>query len=194
MSTHVFLVLGAAAVGKTSIIRRWESDEFADDVQTTMGIQPTSKTVDFNNTEYKLQIWDTSGDKGFANTIYPYIRGATVIIYVFALDDRLSFECIPAWARRVDETFVRHKYLVGNKSDKQRVILSSEIKEYVNTFGVVYYETSAKTGDNISSLFDTILLKLDADELTDFDEESEDDDSFQLISPRKQKRCCGFIK
>jgi Ras-related protein Rab-8A len=46
------------------------------------------------------------------------------------------------------------KVIVGNKSDlPNRVISTEKGEELANSFGLDFFETSAKTGNNISDLF-----------------------------------------
>jgi GTPase SAR1 family protein len=46
-------------------------------------------------------------------------------------------------------------YVIGNKTDlvKSRVVPQSEGEEWAASRGVSFFETSAKTGDNVSAVF-----------------------------------------
>ena len=55
--------------------------------------------------------------------------------------------------------------LAGNKSDlsAQRAIETSEAEVYAKEAGLLYFETSAKSGDNVKELFTAIAKKLPLD-------------------------------
>lgn len=190
------IVLGSSYVGKSSIVHRYTQNSFKQDVKATIGVKPSIHTIKYDEfTTFKLHIWDTAGDSDFTTIVKPHITGANVVIFVFALDDRMSFEEIPAWINRVDETLVTHRFLVGNKCDKESVIKDREINKLKRDYGLKYYETSAKTGKNIQDMFGTILYALDQETLVEFDFEDDDQDSIQLMPSNTEKKakswwCC----
>ena len=75
---------------------------------------------------------------------------------IFDLKSQESFNSIKNyWINEVesytDESAVI--ILVGNKCDQDRAISEEEIKSFVNEKNLHYYETSAKTGQNVSDMF-----------------------------------------
>src|SRR2546422_9056104 len=70
MKTKVCLV-GEAAVGKTSLVRRYVLDQFEDKYITTLGAKVSKKEVELDIAERGLHvqlditIWEIMGEKGF---------------------------------------------------------------------------------------------------------------------------------
>src|SRR2546428_11461801 len=69
IKTKVCLV-GEAAVGKTSLIRRFVQDEFDDRYITTLGVKVTKREMQFRTPDrtqihMDMTVWDIMGDKGF---------------------------------------------------------------------------------------------------------------------------------
>lgn len=44
-----------------------------------------------------MKIWDTAGAERFHSIIRTYYVGVNVLIVVYAVDDRESFEAVPKW-------------------------------------------------------------------------------------------------
>ena len=59
------LVIGNAAVGKTSISYRLDKQKFNDKYRATIGADFISKNIDYDGSSYSLQIWDTAGQERF---------------------------------------------------------------------------------------------------------------------------------
>ena len=55
------MMLGDAGVGKTSIARRFVDDNFMQTYIHTIGIDFLEKTIQVDDQDVKLQIWDTAG-------------------------------------------------------------------------------------------------------------------------------------
>ena len=55
------LLVGSFGVGKTSLIRRFVTNEFSEDYISTIGVRVSTKIMKFNNEEIKLLIWDVAG-------------------------------------------------------------------------------------------------------------------------------------
>ena len=57
------ILLGEGAVGKTSLIKRYNDDSFDDSHLVTMGIDFVNKafTPKGTDTELNIKIWDTAG-------------------------------------------------------------------------------------------------------------------------------------
>ncbi|MFX0011460.1 MAG: hypothetical protein ACFE9R_14200, partial [Candidatus Hermodarchaeota archaeon] len=61
--TWKIMMLGDAAVGKTSLTIRYISGFFLEDLKLTIGVDFYSKTTNFNEKKVKLQIWDFGGEE-----------------------------------------------------------------------------------------------------------------------------------
>ena len=61
------IVLGNAAVGKTSISFWFDKQKFSDRYRATIGSNFIPKDIEYDGSSYTLQIWDTAGQERFMN-------------------------------------------------------------------------------------------------------------------------------
>ena len=130
------------------------------DYISTIGADFAIKTLQINggNTKIKLQIWDTSGQERFQTITKAYYRGANVIIFVYDITNRESFE-------KLREQFVDdvRQYtdasipivIFGNKTDMahSRATTFEEAKNFALEIGVLYHEISSKENINVDIAF-----------------------------------------
>jgi len=155
------VVLGEGAVGKTAIVTRFSHGFFRTDYKTTIGSQFAVKNVDITKSDQshvtvKLQIWDVAGQSRFQILRPMYYRGSSGGILVFDVTRRRTFIVLEEW---LDELFkaIGKKIpliLVANKTDlPDRVVEPSEGREFADSHGMPYLESSAKTGEGIVDIF-----------------------------------------
>jgi len=70
-------MLGAYAVGKTSLVRRYVEDTFSDRYQTTIGVKIAKKRMRASGEDITLLLWDLHGDDEFQAVQASYLRGAS---------------------------------------------------------------------------------------------------------------------
>jgi small GTP-binding protein len=148
--------IGDAMVGKTSIIRAYHRSpiEF---VAPTVGGEAV--IVALPHARVNLLVWDTPGRTVYESIIPIYIRGAAVVVVVFDVTNRESFEHIPLWigiARDVEEG--APIAIVGNKSDlgNREAAIADIAARYPDASIALRAVTSALTGDGIDFLFHSI--------------------------------------
>eukprot|EP01083_Nonionella_stella_P107832 312833_1 len=163
-SKYKLVFLGDESVGKTSIITRFMYDHFDDTYQATIGIDFLSKTMYLEDRVLRLQLWDTAGQERFRSLIPSYIRDSSVAIVVYDITNKTSFLNTHKWIEDVreergDDVVIM---LVGNKIDlnDHRQVTKNEGEEKSNQLNVMFMETSAKSGDNIKSLFRKVATNL----------------------------------
>ena len=163
-SKYKLVFLGDESVGKTSIITRFMYDHFDDSYQATIGIDFLSKTMYLEDRVLRLQLWDTAGQERFRSLIPSYIRDSSVAIVVYDISNKTSFLNTAKWIEDVreergDDVVIM---LVGNKMDlsDHRQVTRTEGEEKSNKMGVMFMETSAKSGDNIKALFRKVATNL----------------------------------
>ncbi len=163
------ILLGDYAVGKTCIIRRYVSDTFEEDYKASIGVDITSQQLTFGNKQVQLQIWDMSGQTDFRNVRLQFMNGTDCAFIVFDLTRPSSLENISFWIDEIHSVLPELPLvLVGNKSDltAERQIDSDSAFDAKKKHKMIFYiETSAKSGDNISSVF-TEISQLLLEELT----------------------------
>lgn len=158
------VLLGDQSVGKTSLIVRYLKNTFDEKVDATIGMDFQSKTVHLPDRSVRLQLWDTAGQERFRSLVNSYIRDAAAAVIVYDITKRLSFANTAKWVEEVrsargDEAVIM---IVGNKSDatEQRQVSPEEGKRQAQEVGAEFTETSAKTGENVSNLFQQLAAVL----------------------------------
>ena len=161
------ILLGENGVGKTSIINRYITNQFNPDVQNvTLGSNYFTKEIKNNSVNYRLKIWDTNGQEKFHSVTSLYIQGSNIILLVYSLDSKESFENLDFWYNTIKSSLDGKNYIfaiIANKSDlKDNVAVSDEEgKSYAEEKEAMFQKISAKEdGDGINKLFDNLIDEL----------------------------------
>ena len=150
------IVVGDAAVGKTSLMFRFVHGSFQKDYKMTIGVNFATKMVNLDSTKVKLSIWDTAGQERFHFLLPSYYDGSSGGLIVFDVTRRESFTNLPKWLEQVRaKTGNIPLLIIGNKADLEdlRAVTLEEAKQFAQQYNVVYTETSAKTGENVNDVF-----------------------------------------
>lgn len=158
------VLLGDSGVGKTSIAVRLAKDEFNDRAQPTVGAAFFTFTAQGQDGgAVQFEMWDTAGQERYRSLAPMYYRGAEVVVLVFALDDRHSFEAGHRWLQDVCSagTDSCTLVLVGNKCDLEgRAVTTEEAEAFAQEQGMIYIETSARTAHNVRRIMETVAERL----------------------------------
>lgn len=160
------ILVGDASTGKSSIMQAYIENTFNTDYHTTIGVEYAGKMIEIDKKKISLNIWDTSGQERFRAITAAYYRGADGIVFVYDVGDRESFNNIKdVWKKSIDKYSVDNykAILIGNKVDtgRKRVVSTEEGKELAETLGVPFIEVSAKTRNNINSIFDKLISMIE---------------------------------
>ena len=154
------LLIGNSNVGKSSLFLRFVDDIWNDTFVPTIGVDFKIKTFELDDKKIKMQIWDTAGQERFKNIIASYYRGAHGILLIYDITDKDSFKNLQNWLIEIEKNANKNvlKVLIGNKSDleEKRVITINEGKEFADTYGLKFIETSAKKNCNVNEAFETL--------------------------------------
>ena len=183
------LIIGESGVGKTCLLLRFTDDSFTANHLTTIGIDFKIKIINLEGKLIKLQIWDTAGQERFRTITKTYYKGAHGIILIYDVTSRKTFENVKNWVAQIREE-VSEKVsiiLVGNKIDDVdgRKVKTEEGQMMAKECGLAFFETSAKSGENIDSTFNE-LVKRTVEAYTKVDGQGS-----KLSSKKtKKKGCC----
>jgi hypothetical protein len=151
-------MVGAFAVGKTSLVARFVYSKYSEKYQTTVGVKIDKKVVQHPAGEITLMLWDMAG-KDAVTTVRPeHLRGAAG--YILAMDgtSRNTLEVGIDLHRRVTETVGDVPFVcVVNKADLRETweIQQSDL-DNLSARGWTVVETSAKTGAAVEAVFQTL--------------------------------------
>ena len=158
------LLLGNSNVGKSSLFLRFVDDVWNDTFVPTIGVDFKIKTFEIDSKKIKMQIWDTAGQERFKNIISSYYRGAHGILLLYDVTDKESFKNLSNWLIEIEKNASKNilRILIGNKCDLEdkRVITQAQGKEFADTYGLKFIETSAKKNFNVSEAFETLGREL----------------------------------
>lgn len=162
--SYRIVVLGDYAVGKSSIALQYVKSEFNTHEESTIGAAFLAKTILIAGSYIKYEIWDTAGQERYNSLIPMYYRGAHGALVVYDITSNKSFERAQAWIKElsIEKPSNFLKVLVGNKVDleERREVACEAAQEYAQQHGLLFYETSAKEGINIESIFNDMAAVL----------------------------------
>lgn len=156
-------LLGDFAVGKTSLIRRLVEGKFEDKYLSTIGTKISRKTVQVNNRQLNMLIWDLAGGEQFEKMTHSYYRGAAGAIIVYDVTRPETQESILSYAQSfLDVNPQAVLMLAGNKIDliEETAVSLEALAALAKYYHASYLLTSAKTGQSVEHLFLMLAEKI----------------------------------
>jgi small GTP-binding protein len=152
------IILGISEVGKTCIWLKYFDDKFYENSISTIGIDFKTKFFVFNGVKVKVNYVDTAGQERFQSISANYLKNSNGIMFVYSIDNRQSLVKLNEWMKTVAGS-QKPIVLIGNKCDlENRDVDTQEGEEYAKKYNCKFYETSAKTGQNVNEVFHDIAL------------------------------------
>ena len=157
--TFKILILGEVAVGKTSFLYRYVEEYFPEEYIATIGVDFKTKKIKKNDTQIELQIWDTCGQERFRSLTKSFLNGADGIIFMYDISNKDSFINIKRWINETENLSDEFKkIIVGNKKDlPTRAVSIDTVNKLYNNKNITGMEASAKTGENVKEVFDSLI-------------------------------------
>ena len=155
------VLLGEAAVGKSSIVLRFVSNDFSENKEPTIGAAFLTQRVNIDDHIIKFEIWDTAGQERFASLAPMYYRNAQAALVVYDVTKPQSFIKARHWVKELHEQASKDIIiaLIGNKIDlldddpDERKVSKEEAEKLAEEENLLFFETSAKTAVNINEVF-----------------------------------------
>lgn len=133
-----YIIIGDTCVGKSCFLLQFTDKRFQHIHDMTIGVEFGSRTIDLNNKNIKLQIWDTvsenivflifllisfffcqAGQESFRSITRSYYRGACSALLVYDITRRETFAHLSRWLDEAKQNSNPDMVimLVGNKRD-----------------------------------------------------------------------------
>jgi len=198
------VLLGEAAVGKSSIVLRFVSNEFQANKEPTIGAAFLTQKCRLEDRVLRYEIWDTAGQERFHSLAPMYYRNAQAAVVVYDVTKASSLEKAKSWVKELqrqanpnivialagnkvdlvtssssassahsasptpeseeeeadDATATPGENAEGEGTEGLRQVPKDEAQAYASEAGLLFFETSAKTGEGIVEIFTEIAKKI----------------------------------
>ncbi|CAG8494613.1 14036_t:CDS:2, partial [Acaulospora colombiana] len=171
------VLLGEAAVGKSSLVLRFVNNEFQENKEPTIGAAFLTQKCRLEDKVIKFEIWDTAGQERFHSLAPMYYRNAQAAVVVYDVTKATSLDKAKSWVKELQRQANPNIViaLAGNKIDlvqqneegdeddsmkSRREVPTGEAKAYANEIGLLFFETSAKKGEGVREVFTEIAKKI----------------------------------
>ncbi|KAL1884989.1 Vacuolar protein sorting-associated protein 21 [Paecilomyces lecythidis] len=198
-SSVKLVLLGEAAVGKSSLVLRFVNNDFQENKEPTIGAAFLTQKCSLPTRTIKFEIWDTAGQERFASLAPMYYRNAQAALVVYDLTKPSSLIKAKHWVAELQrqaspgivialvgnkldltsdgsgagdsaggdeaagESAVERDEEAGENNEEQdaasgdaRKVSTQEASSYAEEEGLLFFETSAKTGTNVTEVFTAI--------------------------------------
>ena len=142
--------MGESGVGKTNLINAFCDLEFQKFSDSTSASICNEVKYNYKNNNYTILVWDTAGQEKFRSINKFVIRDSKIILIVYSIDNRNSFQALDFWINYTKENLGNDNYimaLVANKIDlfEDQVVPDEEGEEAAKKYGIDFIVTSALT-------------------------------------------------
>lgn len=168
-SSSVKIVLvGPSNAGKTSIAKRFTTDQFDEFQDMTVGSAFFSKQLHSkkHKTSARVEVWDTAGQEKYRSMAPMYFRNAAGALLVFDQTAPTSFDDVErVWLPELLphlKNSTQFIIMCGNKADavkqsEEHQLFLSKVETMCDTKGIRFFSTSAKAGENVSEVFEYLV-------------------------------------
>ena len=176
---YKFILIGNTAVGKTLFFKRIQTGIFNEKNISTIGVDRCFlyfKDIDVkikgkdSKEEFNIILYDTAGQERYRALSKNYFSKTDVIILIYDITNKKTFEDIEKWLDSVDDLLSNRKtgnyiiFLLGNKSDlvgkdyELREVAEEEAKNLCEEKGI-YWGGECSMKDFTKEKLSDILLK-----------------------------------
>ena len=194
-------LIGNSGVGKSCIIQRYIDNTFDKCSASTLSSISVEKEIIRGKEKYTLSIWDTAGQEKYQSLGKYFYKDAYIILLIYDITNQKSLDSLKKTWYPDLQIYAENCVVIGvagNKADlyeNDDLADEDEAKEFAEEIGAVFYLVSAKSGENITKLFEKLLDKFFEKDIQDkvknIEMNKRERSSFSLESRvEKKKKCC----
>ncbi|KAK1422703.1 hypothetical protein QVD17_17989 [Tagetes erecta] len=162
---HKVVIAGDSGVGKTNLLSRYVKNEFSLESKSTIGVEFTTRNINFDGKILKCQIWDTAGNERFRGVPSAYYRNTAGALVVYDITKKVTFQHVVRWLKELRDYTHDNPIvimLIGNKADLShlRAVSTDEAKAFSEKEKLFFMETSALNTLNVETAFTTLLAHI----------------------------------
>lgn len=155
MAVRRLHLLGDCNTGKTALLDHLLTKRFSPVYQPSSCVIPTAWTVNIAGKGHQVMIHDTPG------RYEPQVDPAGVFIVLFSFTSADSLDWAMGLVRKLQAAGQGKMLLVATKADEANACISPiQCSKYAHSLALNFLETSAKTGLNVESCFQTAARML----------------------------------
>ena len=189
------ILLGESGVGKTNLINISLDKNFEHNTSSTINSSYLEGILDYNNKTYSYTLWDTAGQEIYRALNKIFIKGAKIVLLVYAINNKNSFDQIEYWINSAQEILGEEKYimaLIGNKSDlyEEQIVPDEDGNKIAEKYKMKFTVASALTNQ---AAFKQFLKEIIIDYIELVGLEEDININFKLKSQKNEqpkKKCC----
>ena len=184
------VLIGPPNSGKSCIFNRLKYGDFYENVQpSTQPAYFKKEYEDKNIGTFFIEYWDTAGQERYRAISPLFFQDAQLSIVVFDINDENSYTQAKDWVLQIKEQIEDSSiFLVGNKIDllDETCLRFNDIAEYSRSIGAMFFQTSAKTGEGLQLMFNTLVDFL----LSHYLDNGIQQENQVINVPDSKKKCC----
>ena len=152
-----YIIIGDSSVGKTNLLMKFTHNKFTDEYRATIGVEFDAKNLKIDEKIFRIQLWDTAGQENFRSITRAYYKNCVCALIIYDITKKQTFENIQYWLDDVRNESPKSALiiLIGNKIDlgSERKVSYEEGSEFAKKNGIIFMETSARTGEGVDEMF-----------------------------------------
>lgn len=155
-------MLGAFAVGKTSLVQRYVNSIFNEKYHTTLGVKIDKKSIEINGEALELILWDLAGEDEFMKVRTSYLRGSAGVILVADGTRAETLEIAIELKQKVYDTVGEIPFvLMINKKDLfEHWTIDQNKIDQLSQSGWKIIESSARDDENVEQAYHLLATQL----------------------------------
>ena len=155
------IIIGDSYVGKSCLALKATKGTFESLYTQTVGFEFLTFYLKIEDSNVKLQIWDTCGQEVYRSLIGSFYRNSSLAIIVYAIDNEKSFNNIESWLNELKTKGNPdiNVFLVGNKVDLEdrRIVTKEMANDICDTHNIKFLW---KLQQKLALMLKIFLLKL----------------------------------